>query len=67
MQFKHYDIGDDGKTPLDNTAVIKCVIVSHNAPKLLRSCLTSRVIALDRSLFHYILPRKSDLSKSVGK
>lgn len=50
MQFKHYDIGDDGKTPLDNTAVIKyvIVIVSHNAPKLLRSCLTSRVIALDQ-------------------
>lgn len=50
MQLKHYDIGDDGKTPLDNTAVIKyvIVIVSHNAPKLLRSCLTSRVIALDQ-------------------
>lgn len=48
MQFKHYDIGDDSKTPLDNTAVIKCVIISHNAPKLLRSRLTSRVIALDQ-------------------
>lgn len=48
MQFKYYDIGDDSKTPLDNTAVIKCVIISHNAPKLLRSRLTSRVIALDQ-------------------
>lgn len=25
VQFKHYDIGDDGKTPFDNTAVIKNV------------------------------------------
>lgn len=58
MQFKHYDIGDDGKTPLDNTAVMKCVIVSHNAPKLLRSCLTSRVIALDQISLPLYLTQK---------
>lgn len=60
MQFKHYDIGDDGKTPLDNTAVIKyvIVIVSHNAPKLLRSCLTSRVIALDQISLPLYLTQK---------
>lgn len=60
MQLKHYDIGDDGKTPLDNTAVIKyvIVIVSHNAPKLLRSCLTSRVIALDQISLPLYLTQK---------
>lgn len=60
MQFKHYDIADDGKTPLDNTAVIKyvIVIVSHNAPKLLRSCLTSRVIALDQISLPLYLTQK---------